>query len=446
MLSPEDNELISQVGPGTVMGDLMRQYWIPAMLSSEISEPDSEPLRVMLLGEQLIGFRDASGRPGLISNLCPHRGASLFFGRNEESGIRCVYHGWKFDTGGNCVDMPNEPAESNFKSRVKANAYPCEERAGVVWAYMGPRETPPALPDLEASQLPDGEWSATIIQRECNWLQALEGDIDTSHLGFLHLGALEAEDLPTGSFDYYTVKDRAPRYVALDTPYGAMYGAYRAAEPGYLYWRVAQFLFPFYTHIPTGLLGREIRTRCWVPMDDTHTMYFMLSKRPTPSADGKAPSTPVRSAFLENTTDWFGRARYEANGRNDYEIDREGQRAKRSFTGLQTIHLQDQAVTESMGPVLNRSLEHLGSSDVMVIRVRMRLLEAALAFREKGIVPPGVENPEIYQVRSGGAFLPEGQDWLEGIADLLPANVEHPDLDPRLDARELRRISSKPTP
>jgi phthalate 4,5-dioxygenase len=446
MLSPEDNELISQVGPGTVMGELMRQYWLPAMLSSEVAEPDSEPVRIMLLGEQLIGFRDTSGRVGVISNLCPHRGASLFFGRNEENGIRCVYHGWKFDAAGICVDMPNEPAESNFKSRVKANAYPCRERAGVVWAYMGPRETPPPLPDLEANQLPDGQWSASIIQRECNWLQALEGDIDTSHLGFLHLGALEPEDLPTGSFDYYTVKDRAPRYVALDTPYGAMYGAYRAAEPGYLYWRVAQFLFPFYTHIPTGLLGREIRTRCWVPTDDTHTMYFMLSKRPAPAADGKAPSAPVRSSFQENTTDWFGRARYEANGRNDYQIDREGQRAKRSFTGLETIHLQDQAVTESMGPVLNRSLEHLGSSDVMVIRVRMRLLEAALAFRDKGILPPGVENPEIYQVRSGGAFLPEGQDWLEGIADLLPANVEHPDLDPRLDARELRRISSKPTP
>jgi phage FluMu protein gp41 len=219
-----------------------------------------------------------------------------------------------------------------------------------------------------------------------------------------------------------------------------MYGAYRAAEPGYLYWRVAQFLFPFYTHIPTGILGREIRTRCWVPMDDHHTMYFMLSKRPAPSADGTAPSAPVRSAFRENTTDWFGRALYEANGRNDYLIDRESQRARRSFTGLETIHLQDQAVTESMGPVLNRSLEHLGSADVMVIRVRMRLLEAALAFRDKGVIPPGVENPEIYQVRSGGAFLPEGQDWLEGIADLLPAYVEHPELDPRLDARGLRRI------
>ena len=445
MLSTEDNELISQVGPGTLMGDLMRQYWIPAMLSSEVPESDSNPLRIMLLGEQLIGFRNTSGEVGLISNLCPHRGASLFFGRNEENGLRCVYHGWKFDTSGNCVDMPNEPAESNFKSRIKANAYPCVERGGVVWAYMGPRETPPPLPDLEANQLEEGEWSASIVQRECNWLQALEGDIDTSHLGFLHLGALEPEDLPAGSFDYYTVRDRAPRYVALDTAYGAMYGAYRAAEPGYLYWRVAQFLFPFYTHIPTGILGREVRTRCWVPMDDTHTMFFALSKR-APTKPGEEPSAPVRGAFLEQSTDWFGRARYEANSTNDYLIDREGQRARRSFTGLQTIHLQDQAVTESMGSVLDRSLENLGSADVMVIRVRMRLLEAALALKEKGILPPGVDDPEIYQVRSGGAFLPEDQDWLEGIKDLLPAYVVHPELDPSLDARELRRIGSKPTP
>jgi hypothetical protein len=209
---------------------------------------------------------------------------------------------------------------------------------------------------------------------------------------------------------------------------------------------VAQFLFPFYTHIPTGLLGREVRTRCWVPMDDTHTMFFALTKRPLSTGNDQAPSAPVRSAFQENSTDWFGRALYAANGRNDYLIDREGQREKRSFTGLETIHLQDQAVTESMGTVLNRALENLGSADVMVIRVRMRLLEAALAFRDKGIVPPGVDNPEIYQVRSGGAFLPEDQDWLEGTKDLLPAYLEHPELDVDLDARGLRRISSKPTP
>ena len=157
MLSREDNELVTRIGPGTPMGTLMREYWIPAMLSSELANPDSDPVRVMLLGEQLIGFRDSSGKVGLIANLCPHRGASLFFGRNEEGGLRCVYHGWKFDTEGSCLDMPNEPENANFKARIRATTYPCVERAGIVWTYMGPRETPPALPHIEANELPDGE-------------------------------------------------------------------------------------------------------------------------------------------------------------------------------------------------------------------------------------------------------------------------------------------------
>ena len=151
MLKQEENELISRVGPGTPMGNFMREYWLPAMLSSELPGPDSDPVRVLLLGEKLIAFRDTNGKVGLMDHACPHRGASLFFGRNEECGLRCVYHGWKFDADGNCVDMPNEPAESDFKAKVKAAAYPSQERGGVVWAYMGPRSTPPPLPDLEGN-------------------------------------------------------------------------------------------------------------------------------------------------------------------------------------------------------------------------------------------------------------------------------------------------------
>src|SRR5216684_202405 len=154
MLSKEDNELLCRVGPGTPMGDVMRQYWLPAMLSSELPSPDSDPKRVLLLGEQLIAFRDTNGKIGLLANNCPHRGASLFFGRNEESGLRCVYHGWKFDVDGTCLDMPNEPAESDFRNKVQAVAYPCVERAGVVWAYMGPRQRVGALPDMEWSAVP----------------------------------------------------------------------------------------------------------------------------------------------------------------------------------------------------------------------------------------------------------------------------------------------------
>jgi phenylpropionate dioxygenase-like ring-hydroxylating dioxygenase large terminal subunit len=249
MLTREDNERVTRVGPGTPMGNLMRQYWVPALLSRELPSADSDPVRVLLLGEQLIAFRDTNGMVGLVQNNCPHRGASLFFGRNEESGLRCVYHGWKFNAAGECVDMPNEPAESDFKSRVRAVAYPTQERGGIVWAYLGPRTTPPPLPDLEANMLPDGQGVVQAVLRDCNWLQALEGDIDTSHLAFLHHGSKTTSDYREGTFAYYAVKDRAPRYQVVDTEYGAMYAAYRPAGEGQDYWRYAQFLFPFYVMI-----------------------------------------------------------------------------------------------------------------------------------------------------------------------------------------------------
>src|SRR5579859_1277044 len=175
MLSRAENEYLCRIGPGTPMGNLMRQYWIPAIRSDELPTPEGDPLRVKLLGEELIGFRTTAGEIGLIQNNCPHRGASLFFGRNEEAGLRCVYHGWKFDVDGNCVDMPNEPAESDFKQKVRAVAYPCTERNGVVWTYMGARQTPPPLPDFEANMLGAGSYSISTIHRPCNWMQGWEG-------------------------------------------------------------------------------------------------------------------------------------------------------------------------------------------------------------------------------------------------------------------------------
>src|SRR5579859_8197660 len=188
MLSRDENELITRVGPGTPMGSLMREYWLPAMLSSELPAPDSDPVRVMLLGERLIAFRESGGKVGLLANHCPHRGASLFFGRNEEAGLRCVYHGWKFDVDGNCVDMPNEPPESNFKHKIKTTAYPCLERGGIIWTCMGPPELQPGAPEYGFCLVPESQRFATRHAQECNWLQALEGGHDTAHVPFLHLG------------------------------------------------------------------------------------------------------------------------------------------------------------------------------------------------------------------------------------------------------------------
>ena len=436
MLSTPDNELLSRVGPDTPMGNLVRQYWIPALMSSELPEPDGAPVRVRLLGENLIGFRVTSGKVGLIQNHCPHRGASLFFGRNEEEGLRCAYHGWKYDCEGACVDMPNEPPESNFTSKIRARAYPCIERNDVIWTYMGPRPTPPPLPDLEPNLLARGEYAIQKVLRECNWFQALEGDIDTGHLGFLHLGAVRPGDTKPGSFDYYLVADRAPRYEVVDTDFGTSYGAYRPAEADTYYWRVAHFLFPFYSMIPTGILGMQVLVRAWVPVDDEHVMFWSMSaprsRVGTGATGGAAGLTaggrsvaaagarPGGFEFLPDTTDWLGKFRLTQNKDNDYLVDREAQRTQ-SFTGIPGIHQQDQAVTESMGPIYDRTQEHLGSSDAMVIRTRRRAINAARALRDEGVVPPGVDSPAVYRCRSGGAILPRGADWLEATKELRQA-------------------------
>ena len=224
MLSSVDNELLCRVGPGTPMGQMMREYWIPAFMTRELPENDADPLRIKLLGEDLIAFRDTTGRVGLLANSCPHRGASLYFARNEDDGLRCVYHGWKYDVTGRCVDMPSEPAESNFRDKVRATAYPCQERNGVVWTYMGSRkpDDAPPLPDLEPNMINADDAEVWTAMRECNFMQALEGDIDTSHLAYLHLGAIRPEETPAKSFNYYTVADRAPRYHVVDTDAGTM--------------------------------------------------------------------------------------------------------------------------------------------------------------------------------------------------------------------------------
>jgi phthalate 4,5-dioxygenase oxygenase subunit len=430
MLNVQDNELICRTGPGTPMGTLMRQYWIPCMLSSELPTSDCDPVRVLVLGEQLIAFRDSTGQVGLVANHCPHRGASLFFGRNEESGLRCVYHGWKFSTDGTCVDMPNEPAESDFKNRVKAVAYPCRERGGAVWAYLGPRNEPPPLPDIEGNMVDGAVTSA--VQHECNWLQVGEGAIDTSHAGFLHFGSLKAEDYPEGTFSRFLLVNRAPRYAVIDTEVGVTYGAYREVDPRQDFWRIANFLLPFYTMNPQGLLGTGPQGwQARVPMDDTHMMSFGFGPPPRPRPQN-GPPRPQAQQLLPNTSDWYGRFRQVSSLANDFLIDRDLQRRNdgpNGFTGIQGVSRQDQAVTNSMGAIYDRSQEHLGSSDAMIIRVRRRLLNVVKAFADTGSPPPGVEDPEAYRVRSGSVLLDKNVDWLEATRELRRAFVEHPQLD-----------------
>ena len=418
------------------MGNLMRQYWIPAVRSDELPSPDSPPVRIRLLGENLIAFRATSGKVGLIQNACPHRGASLFFGRNEEEGLRCVYHGWKFDCTGQCIDMPSEPAESNFKSKIKATAYACNERNGIVWAYMGPRtsaEVPP-LPDMEANLINTDPERISILHRRCNWMQGLEGELDTIHAAFLHWGADKPQDQAPRSFNFYMFSERSARFVVKDTEFGAAYGAYRPAEADSYYWRIAFVMFPFYAMQPQGELGPEVKMNAYVPMDDENTLQWEIMLR-TDGVDrgrGRLPiiragsqqaadqgGTYSRGArYLPQTTDWFGRFNLEQTLANDFGVDREAQRTSKSFTGIPGIRQQDMAVTESMGPIYNRTREHLGTTDQMIIRARRRWIATAEALRDKGVIPPGVDDPTVYRQRSGEVLLPRSADWWEGSEHL----------------------------
>jgi nitrite reductase/ring-hydroxylating ferredoxin subunit len=454
MLSAQDNDILCRVGPGTPMGDLMRQYWIPALMPSELPSADCPPMRLRLLGENLIAFRVTSGGVGIIQNACPHRGASMFFGRNEEEGLRCVYHGWKFDVAGACVDMPSEPAESNFKNKVRTRAYPCIERNGVIWTYMGPRQTPPPLPELLPNLDERCRGGRRLLQ--CNYMQGLEGDIDTVHKGFLHAGHSTIDDLMPGSTEYYSTKYQYVYTASREHEVGTTYGAYRPAEEHNEYWRTGHFLLPFYTMNAPGILGKKTSVTAWVPADDENTWTFGMGlQQPSdPDIEGiggikngwyrtdplgrfdpyGAPQRYVQQAanrrqFLPESAEWIGKFKALANRDNDYLIDRELQAkgGEWTYTGV-PAPAQDPMAQESMGPVYDRTQEHLATTDAMIIRTRRKLINAAKALREGGTIPPGVEKPGLYRMRSGGALLPTGANGLEVLKDVHFGRAETLDM------------------
>jgi phenylpropionate dioxygenase-like ring-hydroxylating dioxygenase large terminal subunit len=384
MLSREENELLTRTGPGTPMGNLIRRYWIPALWTSQIPEPDCPPVRVKLLCENLVAFRDSTGRPGLVAEACPHRTASLFFARNEECGLRCVYHGWKFDIEGNCVDMPSEPAESNFKHKVRLTAYPCFERAGIVWAYMGPKELKPEPLELEWTLLPDTHRFVTRHVQECNWLQGIEGGFDISHLTFLHRGTTEQPmALPS-------------RYEVIPIEGGFIAANCRDLGGDVSQWSASIMLMPFHKLISPA--PPPIGAHVWVPIDDENTMLYSVDYQ---------PDRPLRPAEMERSYSWRyihtenlpGSDYAVRNKRNDYRIDRELQRSGNSYTGLFGFGIQDCAIQESMGPIADRTKEHLGASDMVIIKLRRLFLQALRAV-ESGAPPPGLA-PAGHRVRPG---------------------------------------------
>lgn len=412
MLNKEDNDLITTVGPGTPTGDLFRQYWLPVLLSTELPGTDCPPVRARVLGEDLIAFRTTSGTIGLIGNNCPHRGASLYFGRNEEEGLRCVYHGWKYDVTGNCVDMPNEPPESNFKHKIHHTAYPCHEVNGIVWTYMGPRRDAPSFPKLPWTLVPEANHCGTKITEDCNWLQVLEGDLDTVHADFLHF-------VP-GRGAQWPLPYRTPDIEILFTEAGFTKGARRDHGPDEYHWRIYQFMMPNIVLLPAG--QESVNYRVVVPIDDVNTMFWngrYSTTRPMTEDERSRPGTSGYSEYLPPTTQPLTNWRMAANPENDYLLDYEAQRSKKRFSGILPVKPQDLAMTESMGTIMDRTREHLGTSDAAIIQMRRCILNAAKALRSDGATPPGVDNPDCYAVHSASAVLPRGADWVSATRDAI---------------------------
>lgn len=431
MLTKQENERLTRVGRGTPMGTLLRQYWIPALLSSEL-ERDGRPMRVRLLGENLVAYRDSEGKVGMLGELCPHRGASLYFGRNEERGLRCVYHGWKFDTSGSCVDMPNERPETDFKHKIKHTAYHCEEAGGVVWTYMGDAEPRPGLPKFEWTLVPDSHRFVSKRYQDCNWVQGLEGGVDSSHISFLHT-PLDPDDAAGWSEVVRAtlklrMKDKAPHFEVVDTDYGVMIAARRDADDENYYWRISHFLMPFYNMVPPGGKDPHCPGKFWVPIDDENCMNWSVQWHPSrPLREDELEE--LRSGMAAHYVDYlpevakpYGNVLPVANKTNDYLIDWEKQRLKH-FSGIRGVGMQDQAVQESEGVIYDRSIEHLGSADLAVLRTRRCLLQAERELREKGAIPPGCIDPEVYMMRGMGLILPRETSWVEGSKDTVVARL-----------------------
>jgi phthalate 4,5-dioxygenase len=416
MLSAAENKLITETDKGTPMGELFRRFWLPVALPGEVPEPDSPPIRLKVLGEYLVLFRDTNGNTGLVEAFCPHRRAPLFYGRNEQCGLRCVYHGWKFDVNGNCVDLPSEPADSDFKSKVHLDAYPTREWGGVIWAYMGPADKmPPELPQLEWGLVSPEQRRVNKNFQECNWLQAMEGDIDTAHVSYLHSSKKQVAR-NQGVVRPYGRTDKAPKLMVLNHDAGFAYGGRRTVpDNGGYYWRVTQFLWPTYAFIPAFTWPKTCTYT--VPVDDHHCFRMSFAYNVEGPIEGA-----MRLQAGEGIGPWsrhYGQFWFddglpidtwllEQNKRNHYFMDREKQKTD-NFTGIEGIATQDRAMTEGMGFICDRTKERLGTTDVAVIAARRGLMDMARNLAEKGLEPYAATHPEAYRLRALDVVTPDGE-------------------------------------
>ena len=418
MLSREENVLLTRVGPDTPMGNTIRRYWIPALLASELPEPDCAPVRVKLLGEDLVAFRDTSGRLALLDEFCAHRRASLFFGRNEECGLRCVYHGWKFDVEGRCVDMMNEPAELSFKQKISITSYPMVEAGGILWAYMGPPALRPPLPHFAWTRTPATHREVSKVIQESNWLQGVEGGVDTSHAPILHRVISTDSKRPGIAAKSPFVRGAAPHIVVDLTDYGYHYAGIRRLDEAEVHIRTYHFVLPFHQIRPSQTDGGSaaVAGHIWVPRDDETTMVFNWEcslGEPLTEADRLGRFLGNGPLDVDQTT-----FRSLRNKRNNYLLDRQVQRTE-TFTGIDGINTQDRAIQEGMGPIVDRSKEHLGPADKAIIQARRLLLQAVTAVEEGG-TPRGV-SPSYYAISAGEGVLPRDADWRKILTPNLAA-------------------------
>jgi phthalate 4,5-dioxygenase oxygenase subunit len=425
MLNAQENELLCRVEGDAPMGQIMRRHWMPAALSEELPEPDCDPVRVRLLGEDLLAFRDSDGRVGVIGEFCPHRSASLFFGRNEECGLRCLYHGWKVDVEGNVLEMSSEPAESGFAGKVKHKAYPTHEAAGMIWTYMGPAEEMPEFEPPVFAPTPDTKISIAKIIINCNWAQVLEGAIDSAHSSSLHASDMvpaKVDGAKATSKNWLRPStDKAPRLSVEPTNFGFRYAAIRrpiANANTHDYVRTTLFIAPYTVLIPPNNMYRIAILH--VPMDDTHTSFHFI-------AFG-GDSTPDQESWRQFNAAQVGidlDETYRKNRTlaNNYRQDRKAMKLG-NWTGVPGIPNQDIMMWETMGPIADRSRDRLGASDVAIVEFR-KIMLAAVKTVQAGGPAIGTVEPRAHHasLRSFEGIVPKSADWrtLGGDAEALAA-------------------------
>jgi phthalate 4,5-dioxygenase len=411
MLKTEVNELLTRTGPATPTGDLFRRYWIPALLAEELPEDDCPPVRVKILSERLIAFRDSDGKYGLVDEFCAHRGASLWFGRVEEGGLRCAYHGWKYDVTGQCVEVPSEPENSNFCSKVKLTAYPLVRIGDTLWTYLGDPATRPELPEYEWVHVPAEQTFTSKRWQESNWLQALEGGIDSSHVSWLHSGGLKSDPLFKGAKgNEYNLNDLRPFFEVAEADGGLFVGARRNAEDGKYYWRITPWVMPSFTMVPPRG-DHPVHGHFWVPIDDENCWVYTFDYHPLRALTPEERQA-MRDGYGVHSRNIPGTYRPEENKDVDYLIDRDAQKRGETFSGVRGIAQQDASLQESMGPIVDRSKERLVSSDTGIIKARQKLRKAVEALRDEGVTPPGVD-PAHHRVRSAALVLPQEESFIE---------------------------------